>query len=577
MIRLTHLHTYAGPSIYAAEQAIVVNLSMDAADAHAAAEKFRLISRRFPRWDMEGIVGNDLDAQGIGLRLVSLARWLLNDQRGYIHVADCLMNNADAMLVLGYHKRSVSILALRLSASIFEHIEKASLASLNKRVNEFSDLCRQWHPDYQARILMQAADRQDVPYLPLVKGSKLWQYGWGSKARLFMESLSDHDSEIGAMVARNKAHSKAFFASLGIPTAKGALLSSADDLGEAVRSVGFPCVVKPLDRGGGKGVTTNILTDAQLAEAFATARSYSDGPILIEQFIEGDDHRLMVVDGKFIGAFRREPSSVTGDGVSNIRQLIKALNAARSKSLERSNYLRLVHFDAVLNSHLAAQGLALDTVLPAGQRITLRGNSNLSTGGVATDVSMAIHPMLKSMTEQMAKSVRLDVAGFDYITTDPSQSPWDSGGVFLEMDTTPGIDAPIAAGWAAEKIGQLVLGKSASRIPVHLHLLPKARVGEALADTAHDSSPTHATVAGSEIRIGSAILRVTDTAPWGAVEAALRNRSVDALRIACSVEDIIENGLPVDRFTQLTLTDVSVPAPWMALLQRCCTENGGGA
>jgi len=582
MISLKHLHTYAGPSIYSAEPAVLVRMDMDAADGAVAAGKFDLIARRFPRWPMEAIAHDILDAQGIGRRLVSLAHWLLNYRRGYVRAADCLTSDAatettTATLVLGYHQPSVSILALRLCASIFDHIERVTPANLNKRVAEFGELCRNEHPDYQARTLMQAAHAQGLPFLPLLQGSKLWQYGWGRHARVFMESLSDTDSEIGATVARNKALSKAFFRSLGMPVANGTLVTSTDELADAVRRVGFPCVAKPLDRGGGKGVLTNVRNNAQLTQAFAYARSHTEGPILIERFIEGDDHRLMVVSGKFVGAFRREPASVTGDGVSNIRQLIKALNATRSSNPERRRYLSLVSFDDVLDSHLAAQKLALDSVLPAGHRITLRGNANLSTGGVATDVSTAIHPMLKNMVEQMAQAMRLDSAGFDYMTTDPSQSPWDSGGAFIEMNTVPGLDVPIVAGWTPEKIGELILGKSVARIPVHLHVLPKARVSEALADTTHDSSPSHATVAGSEIRLGGVLLRVTDPAPWGAVEAALRNRSVDALRIACSVEDIVEYGLPVDRFAQLTLTDVSVPAPWLALLQRCCAANDSAA
>ncbi len=577
MISLTHLQTYYGPSPAAPEPAILVRMAMDAAEGESAARKFARIQRSFPRWPMEAIGDDRLDAQGIGQRLVSLAHWLLNERRGYIRVAGCLTDNTGTTLVLGYHKPSVSMLALRLCASIFDHIEQVNPAKLNERVAEFAELCGQEHPDFQAKTLMQAAHLQNLPFLPLLPGSKLWQYGWGSRARIFMESLSDADSEIAATIARNKALSIVGFESLGMPVARSVLVSSADELPEAVRRVSFPCVAKPLDRGGGKGVTTNIGNDTRLAEAFATARSYSEGPILIEQFIQGDDHRLLVVDGQYAGAFRREPSSVTGDGVSNIRQLIKAINAARSSSLERGRYLRQVRFDAVLQSHLATLGLTLDSVLPAGRRITLRGNANLSTGGVATDVSTAIHPMLRDMVEHLSRTLRLDVAGFDYITTDPSLAPWESGGVFIEMNTMPGLDVLLAAGWSPGQVGRLILGKNVGRIPVHLHLVPRSRMGDALAGTDHGDTLSQATVAGSEIRLGATRLRVGDATPWGAVHAALRNRCVDSLRIISSAEDLIERGLPVDRFARLTLTDVSLPAPWMALLRRCCDRIDGHA
>ncbi len=572
MIHLSFLNTYCGPNLYASDPVVVIRLVFAHHAPQSALEKFNAIRRAFPRWSSATLTEPGPDEFECGSQLASLAQWMLNDVRGLVHTAKCLKDESGFLLILGYHNADVSRLAARIAVSIFMETTNVVPERVTQKLSSFWSLCRQEHPDYQARILMQAARYKGVPVLHFVRRTKFWQYGWGSKSRVFFESLSNADGAISFSLSKNKAISKAFFSSLGVPTPASMLISGADDLDEAIEKIGYPCVIKPLDKGGGKGVTADIRNRAHLDRAIDMARKCASGPLLLEQFIPGDDHRLMVVDGKFIAAFRRRASSVVGDGVSTIRQLIESLNSQRSVNMLSSGYLRPIPLDAVLVNYLSDQEVHLDQVLPEGRKIFLRSNSNLSTGGEGLDMTAIVHPTIREMAVQMSESAGFGTAGFDYMTTDISQCPWESGSAFIEMNTTPGIDLAIASGWTAEAIGSLVLGPNVGRIPINLHLINRKSIGiNGPLDRASFGEKV-AVVHGNEIRVGEAIFRIQSEEPWAAVMSALRNKAIQSLQVFCHADQIISHGLPVDRFDKLVLNGVTLPAGWMDVLYKHASE-----
>jgi cyanophycin synthetase len=354
-----------------------------------------------------------------------------------------------------------------------------------------------------------------------------------------------------------------------MPTPRHVVINDIGELEKAASAIGFPCVVKPLDMGGGKGVTAGIQTVAQLRTAYEHARAVTSRALMVEQFVPGDDHRLMVIDGKFVAAIRREPSSVVGDGKSTIRQLIDELNADRSCNLVKSGYLLPVPIDDALASHLARQEARFDSVLQTGSKVTLRSISNLSAGGIGIDVTNRVHPQVAALAEQLAITVGLGTAGLDYLTTDIGRSPWEVGGAFIEMNTTPGLDVTIAAGWPPGKIGAMVLGDLPGRIPVDLFVMPTLDIEAAcLAGPEDAAGPGAAWVCGNEIRVGQLTLRTGDSTPWAAVQGALRNKTLTSLRIVCTVGEILNHGLPLDKVDRVLLCGVALPDRWQGLIER---------
>ncbi len=496
----------------------------------------------------------------------------LNEIDGFLHDAGSVPDGGGARIWLGFHHPEVSLSALGLAVTLLGRAARSAQldrSRIDAALKSLWRLCRDHHPDYQARILMQGARARDIPTFPFTTRGTFRQYGWGSRSRVFVETTSNADGHLGSLIEHSKAYSKMMFAELGMSTPAYRLATKADELPEAIKAVGWPCVVKPISRGGGLGVTAGIRTIAEAETAFALAKRFGDEPIMIEAFIQGDDHRLMVIDGRLFAAIRREPSAVTGDGRSTVAQLIAGLNRGRSRSKLRSRYLRPTEVDSVVEQHLRQLGVSIDTVLETGRRIRLRSNANLSTGGLCFDATGEVHPDIRRMVEMTARAMGLATAGFDFITTDISKSCRECGAL-IEVNISPGADAMIAAGMEPASVASAILGGTPARIPIRLLVTPEAELPHLLDQLR--SMPFAAGfgwVCGWDAAVGGMPLRVTSPGPWRAVETLLRHGSVQHACLVCPIEAIVRLGMPVDKVESVVLYRCDrrpLPAAWMKVL-----------
>lgn len=510
---------------------------------------------------------------GLGLMATAWAQAALNEVRGFIEHAGAERSDRKVRLWVGFHDPQLSRAALQmaLGALIFLINGRFSPSKFKTELSKLWQACGRHHPDFQARILMLAARDMDVPFMPFLMGTRYWQFGWGARSHVFFETASNGDGALGWQWQRNKVTSKNLMRSLGLPTAAHVLIHTEDELSEAFKRVGVPCVVKPLDGGSGKGVTANIRDKQGLHLAFQEARRYTNGPLMIEQHIHGVDYRLMVVSGKLVAAIQREASFLIGDGRAPVEELLRRLNSTRFVNLPRSRYLRPIAVDDLLKHHLAAQGFDLTSVLPLGKRVTLRSNANRSTGGICQDVTDRIHPQVRAMAEQLARVTGLRAVGIDYLTVDIGQTPWSSGGGFIEINATPGMAVFVAAGWTENAIGRVLLGDAVGRIKVTLTIVARENLPQLLESLERrELRENDGWVCGQQLRIGAASLFIQSEHPWGSVGAALRNTSLHELEVYCTGDDITRDGLPADRFHAVNILDHTLEADWMRVLEAAC-------
>ena len=513
---------------------------------------------------IEDSAAQDAGIASLANRAAERAKAALNEIRGYLHeVGAQAEGNGKAVFWVEFHHPRITFEAMTLA-----------IASLNgepgieQQIEQLHAKCRRHHPDYQARILMTAARAHGIPVLPLALGSKIWQYGWGKHAELFFESASNGDGYLAGMIAASKATTKSVFAALGAPFPRYVLVSRKEDLPGAAQTVGWPCVVKPLDRGGGKGVTAGIRTQPDLVRAFAVARRFTTGPIMVEAYVPGDDHRLMVVRGELVAAIRRDPPGVVGDGRSSIAELMQVLNQGRSKNLVASNYLYPVALDETILAHLKRHGLTPESVPDEGQRVTLRSNANLCTGGSCTEMTADIHPEVRAMAEALGNTLGFAALGLDYITTDISLPL--SGGAFIEANTTPGLSAAIAAGIGAEKTGTMLLGTSSRRIPAVLLLVADDTIPAVAATLKAEAAtrPGLAWLCGNAAGIGILPLNLAHLPVWERTPSLLKHRSAGAVVVAWTPNDLVRHGAPFDRCDAVVIGNVAIPPGWEAMLAK---------
>lgn len=567
MAKLKHLAAYQGPSPYARAPVIVAELRLDAeleGQAEAFCDRFR---QHYPAWFQDFASGNGTPAVTLGRTAAHWALCALNEVRGYLHDAGAAPSPGGAQVWVGFHDESLSRNALEIAFKALLHgdLTSFSVDAVQRELSALWNICQRRHPDYQAHILMQAARATETPVRSFIRGTKYWQYGWGKRSRVFLECNPIENG--GKSVTGNKMLSKDFFRAAGAPAPEHRVVTSRADLDAAQAAIGWPCVVKPADANKGLGVTPGIRTRASLETAFAHARRAAEAsPIMVEAFVPGDDHRLLVANGKVIRAIKRHAATVVGDGRRRTAELIEELNRQRADKPVHSRYLRQITIDDVLTRHLAGQGVSLDTVLPAGTAVSLRGNSNLSTGGGAVDVTATLHPHTGRMAELIAASMGLTIAGVDYITVDIGKSYLETG-AFIEVNSNPGLAMTIASGNDPIEMGAAILGERPGRIPLILAVVADrdlADVGEWLAG--QNFAPETGWACGRAAGIGNTPLRVADKGPWAAPELILKNIGVGCASFFCGVEELMRCGLPADRFDHVLMAGVTMPEAWQAVI-----------
>lgn len=317
------------------------------------------------------------------------------------------------------------------------------------------------------QALVEAAEKRNIPVMRIGTGS-LFQLGYGKRRKLLQAAVTSETSLIGADLAQDKALTKEILLHAMVPVPKGLVLRDLEDLENTFSQLNPPYALKPLDGNHGKGVSLNLKTLPELRDAFVEAKKHSPD-VLLEEMIFGDDYRLLVIDGTLRAAARRLPASVIGNGKNTIEELIQITNQDPLRGEGHATFLSAIEVDDVLISYLKQQGLELSSVPADNIRVQLRGNANLSTGGVAEDVTHLVHPEVKFLAERIARLINLNICGIDVICDDISKSPTNNFSV-IEVNAGPGLRMHLAK-QDSHQIADSIIGSlypvgTSSRVPI---------------------------------------------------------------------------------------------------------------
>ena len=211
------------------------------------------------------------------------------------------------------------------------------------------------------------------------------------------------------------------------------------DLAESfLERLGGPGVVKPAISGSaGRGITTGIETRRDLRRASVLASTYGK-TMLIEQQATGASYRLLYIDGEYIDAIERRPPRVVGDGRHTLAQLIRTENLRRREGLAPLG-MQPIGIDLELRRCLAGQGLTLSSVAEPDRWVTVKAVVNENTAAENSNVRDRVHPDTIRRGAEIARVLKIRLAGHDVITTDISRPLDETGGIFNEVNTTPGL------------------------------------------------------------------------------------------------------------------------------------------
>ncbi|HYG29082.1 MAG TPA: cyanophycin synthetase [Allosphingosinicella sp.] len=289
------------------------------------------------------------------------------------------------------------------------------------------------------RALVEEAERRGIPVMRLDDKS-LIQLGHGKYQKRIRASITGMTSFVATELASDKNMTKKLLDESGIPVPRGVVVREVEEAVRAVRRLGFPLVTKPLDGNHGRGVTIGIMDEDQLRFGFGEAQRQAKGrDVIVEQFFAGNDHRILVVDGRMIAVAERVPAQVRGDGVSTIRQLVAEVNRDPRRGNGHENVMTRIRIDSLVEEYLARSGLTPDSIPEAERVVQLRATANLSTGGTAIDRTNEIHPDNVEIARRAAMVVGLDVCGVDFVCPDITRSVRETGGGVIEVNAAPGL------------------------------------------------------------------------------------------------------------------------------------------
>jgi cyanophycin synthetase len=313
-----------------------------------------------------------------------------------------------------------------------------------KGLHELRALLDQLRPDIQMRAVERECRRRGVPWRLLPWSGRITQIGEGSR-QIRLDLTETSETRLHASrTASDKVASNLLLARHGLPVPRQVPIQRTSEAWAAATRLGPPVVVKPRSGRKGKAVSTSLRQRAEVEKA-AHAALLADPRAVVEKHIAGLDHRILVAFGQVVAVSQRRPAHVVGDGLHSVAELVAIENRNPARSAGLTTMLSPIVVDADTVRLLAARGLDLQNVPPAGDTIVLKSSANRSTGGTSVDVTPKIHPENARMAVRAAEIVGLDVAGIDFITPDIAQSYRQAGGGICEINSRPAFRTHLSA------------------------------------------------------------------------------------------------------------------------------------
>lgn len=414
--------------------------------------------------------------------------------------------------------------------------------------------------------IVDAADDRDIPSIRLSDGN-LVQLGYGARQRRIWTAETDRTSAIGESISRDKDLTKSLLESCGVPVPEGRMVESPEDAWDAAEDIGVPVVVKPYDGNHGRGVFTNLMTREEVETAYAVAIEEGSG-VIVERFIPGNEHRLLVVGGRMVAAAMGETASVVGDGKSTVDELIELqINSDPRRGSTEDHPLNRVRLDSAARLELKRQGLEDGNSVPvAGKNVLIQRNGN-----VAFDVTDRVHPSVAAHAALAARVVGLDIAGVDLVAEDISRPLAEQRGAIVEVNAGPGLLMHIKpAEGTARPVGRAIVdhlfpetgdGSDEGRIPVVgiTGTNGKTVVAKLVARLLQLSGKHTGLACSDGLFLDRRLVESGDRANWAAGHRILMNRAVEAAVFENDSGAILSEGLVYDRCQVGVVTNFDEP------------------
>lgn len=408
--------------------------------------------------------------------------------------------------------------------------------------------------------IVEAAAERKIPFIRLNEGN-LVQLGYGAKQHRIWTAETDQTSAISESIASDKDLTKTMLQSCGVPVPEGRVVESPEDAWDAAQDIDGPVVVKPTDANHGRGVTTELTRREEIETAYKLALN-EGSEVMVERYVRGNEHRLLVVGGKVVAAARGESISIVGDGQSSIAQLIDSqLNTDPRRGDTEAEPLELINLekDQAIQFEIRRQGYQPESVPAQDVQVLIQRNGN-----VAIDVTDEVHPTVAAAAELAVRVIGLDIAGVDMVIEDVSKPIAPQRGAIVEVNAGPGLLMHLKPAVGTPRpVGEAISGwlfpqHESGRIPLVgiSGTRGKSTVGKLLARLLHLNGKYVGLTSNDGLYLDQRQVEKGDRSNWPAAHKVLLNRSVDAAVLVNNTASILSEGIAYDRCQVGVVTNI---------------------
>ncbi|WP_079433830.1 cyanophycin synthetase [Zoogloea sp. LCSB751] len=466
-------------------------------------------------------------------------------------------------VVIRAWQKDVSMAALNMGHDLLMAAIEGRSYDVDAAVVRLRDLVDKHMLGPSTRCIVEAAaDKQRrIPYIRLLPEGNLVQLGYGARQRRIWTAETDRTPAIAESISREKDLTKTLLESCGVPVPEGRIVTSVEDAIEAAEDIGFPVVVKPSDGNHARGVFTNIRTPQEVADVFPLSAA-EGSEVMVERFVKGAEHRLLVVGGKMVAANKGDMVSVIGDGTHTIDELIETqINSDPRRGVEHEFPLYLIKLEnyPAAQMEVARQGYTGASVPPEGQEVMIVRTSNM-----AFDVTDEVHPDTAELACLAARIVGLDIAGVDLVCEDISKPLSEQQGAIVEVNAGPGLLMHIKPGVGQPRpVGEAIVDhlfeKDAdARIPIVgvTGSRGKTPVARLIAHLSRLSGQYTGLACSEGVFLDGRQVETAEGSNWDAAERVLMNRSVETAVFENGCRSILADGTVYDRCSVGVVTNI---------------------